>query len=327
MKVMKTLKMGVRPSLVIPVTLGAAVLAALVAVSDPPKVLAVLEGFHYRYLLAILALMLAYEALRCAQWCVLLRALGIHAPLRTQVFSFLGGEVTSFLPVGTYFRNYLLGRSGVATFSRSSAATTVSLLSEIVICLAGVVIFGLGAWSTWLRPLIIGGAAIFLVLVWAVSRSEVALAATRWLPSWLGEHTLWQRALAEIAQFRAGALALRQPHVLMAQGLLGALYLSVAGTTLFVVLRSLGLDQVSFVQALGAYFFSLTVFLLSPVSVGMIEVSGVAALVVVSVEEPAAVGVMLLYRVLRTVFPLTIAVLGLAVLHSEVRAVLRERPG
>jgi hypothetical protein len=57
--------------------------------------------------------------------------MGIQAPLRIQVFSFLGGEVTAFLPAGTYFRNYLLGRSSGAEFGLSSAATTVSLVSEI----------------------------------------------------------------------------------------------------------------------------------------------------------------------------------------------------
>jgi uncharacterized membrane protein YbhN (UPF0104 family) len=66
--------------------------------------------------------------------------------------------------------------------------------------------------------------------------------------------------------------------------------------------------------------------MLSPVSVGMLEVSGVAALVVVGMDEPAAAGAMLTYRMLRTGFPLAIALVGLAILHDEVRAALRERP-
>jgi uncharacterized membrane protein YbhN (UPF0104 family) len=315
------MKKWLRPSLIIPLTLGAAVLAALVAVSHPAQVLAVMEGFHYRYLLPILALMVAYETFRCAQWGFLLRALGVHVPLRAQVFSFLGGEVASFLPVGTYFRNYLLGRSKGTGFSRSSAATTMSLVSEIFICLAGVLILGLGDWSTWLRPLIVVGLAIFLLLVWAVRRSGYAPVA----PRWLRDLVVFQRAMNEIRQFRAGAVALWRPRVLVVQSILGALYLTVAGTVLYVVLRSLGIGHVTFWQALGVYFFSLAFFLLSPVSVGMIEVSGVAALVVVGVDEPAAVGAMLLYRLLRTGFPLAIAVVGLAILHREVRAALRER--
>jgi uncharacterized membrane protein YbhN (UPF0104 family) len=40
-----------------------------------------------------------------------------------------------------------------------------------------------------------------------------------------------------------------------------------------------------------------------------------------------AAGAMLIYRLLRTGFPLAIALVGLVILHDEVRAALRERPG
>lgn len=316
-----TLAKALRPSLVVPLTLGASVVAALVALSDPARVVAVMEGFQYRSLLAILALMVLYEAVRCAQWGVLLRAMGISAPLRTQVFSFLGGEVAGFLPAGTYFRNYLLGRSTGARFSLSSAATTVSLLSEVVICLVGVVILGLGAWSAWLRPLIVVGGGAFLVLVWAAHKWGHTVVA----PRRLKERVVVQRAMNEAAQFRAGTAALWRPRVLAAQGILGALYLTIAGVILYVVLRGVGLGEVTPGQALGVFFFSLAAFLISPLSVGMMEVSGVTALVVVGVDEPTAVGAMLIYRVLRTGFPLALALLGLAVLHRDVRAALRER--
>ena len=196
-------------------------------------------------------------------------------------------------------------------------------MSEIFICLADVVIIGLEGWSSWLRPLIVVGAAVFLVLVWAVQGSRVSLAAPRWLRG----RAVFQRALNEIRQFRAGAVALLHPRVLVVQSILGALYLTVAGTVLYVVLRSLGMGQVTLGQALGVYFFSLAFFLISPVSVGMLEVSGVAALVVVGVDEPSGVGAMLIYHLLRTAFPLAIALAGLVILRDEVRAALRERPG
>jgi hypothetical protein len=119
-----------RPSVVIPLTLSAAVLAALLDFSHPAQVVAVMEGLQPIYLLYVLVLMVAYEALRWAQWSVLLAALGIRAPLRTQVFTFLRGEVAESLPVGTYFRNYLLHSSTGTDFGLSSAATTVSMVTE-----------------------------------------------------------------------------------------------------------------------------------------------------------------------------------------------------
>src|SRR5437879_731858 len=75
--------------------------------------------------------------------------MGIRVRRRTRVFTFLGGEVTESLPVGPYFRNYLLHRSTGTDFGLSSAATTLSMVTEVAVCLAGLLILGLGAWSGW----------------------------------------------------------------------------------------------------------------------------------------------------------------------------------
>jgi hypothetical protein len=138
---MKTL---LRPSVVLPVTLSVALLAALVAVSNPAQVVAVMEGFQHIYLLYVLLLLGAYEAVRCAQWHFLLTCLGIRVPLRTQVCAFRCGEVTKSLPAGNYFQNYLLRQATGTDFGRSSAATTLILVTEVAVCLAGLVIIGLG---------------------------------------------------------------------------------------------------------------------------------------------------------------------------------------
>jgi len=42
------------PSVVIPILLGVAILAALLGISNMAQVLAVMEGFQYRYLLYVL---------------------------------------------------------------------------------------------------------------------------------------------------------------------------------------------------------------------------------------------------------------------------------
>ena len=313
---------ALRPTVVIPLALSAAVLAALLAISNPAQVVAVMQRVQYRYLLYIFGLTVAYEALRCTQWSVLLRAMGIHVPVRTQVLSFLGGEVTETLPVGTYFRNYLLCRSEGTAFGLSSVATTLSIVSEVFICLAGLVILGLGAWSSWLRPIIVLGVAIFLVLVWAIRRSADRVAAPRWLSGRVG----FQRVVHELEQFRTGAVALWHPRVLVVQSTLGALYLIVGGAALYLVVQGLGISHVTVWQALAVYFFSLAFHLISPTSmdIGVIELGGVAALVAVGVAEASAVGAMLIYRVLRIGFPLAIALVGLAILHDELRAALRE---
>lgn len=300
-----TVRQLLRPSVLIPLILSAAVLAGLLGVSQPATVLAVLEGFQPLYLLYVLVLLVAYEALRWAQWHVLLTALGIRARLRTQVFTFLGGEVTDI--------------------GLSSAATTLSLVTEVAVCLAGLLILGLGTWSGWLRPVIAIGLALFLLLVWAVHASGQAVAA----PAWLRERARFRLLAEEFRLFRAGAAVLVRPRVLAAQSLLGALYLSVAGTVLYLVVRGPGIGHVSVWEAPAVYFFGLGFALISPIplDIGVLEVSGVGALLAVGVSEPDAVGVMLLNRALRTATPLVMALAVFVLLRDELRAALWERSG
>jgi len=139
---MKTL---LQPKVLIPLILSVALLVALLAFVDLKKVVALIEGFQKIYLLWFLLLMMAYEVVRGAQWYFLLRALDIRVPLRTQIFAFAGGEVTKSMPIGNYFQNYLLQQSKGSDFGRTSAATTVIIILEVVVSLTGVVILGLGA--------------------------------------------------------------------------------------------------------------------------------------------------------------------------------------
>jgi membrane protein YdbS with pleckstrin-like domain len=196
-----TMKTLLRPSVVIPVTLSGALLAALVAVSNPAQVVAVMEGFQHVYLLYVLLLIGAYEAVRCAPWRFLLTCLGIRVPLRTQVSAFLCGEVTKSLPAGNYFQNYLLRQAKGTDFGRSSTATTLIMVTEVAICLAGLVIIGLGDWSSWLRPVIVIGLAAFLFMAWAVHTSGYSCAA----PTRLWEHAGFRMIADEVRRFCAGA--------------------------------------------------------------------------------------------------------------------------
>ena len=192
-------------------------MAALLGVSNMVQVIAVMEGFQHSYLLYVLVATAAYEAVRCVQWHVLLTALEIRVPLRTQVFTFLGGEVTKHLPLGNYVSNYLLRQSVGTAFGRSSAATTLMMLTEAALALAGLVLLGLGAWSAWLRLVIVGGLAVVLVVVWAVPRSGYVPRVSCWMTQRQAMRTIAE----EFRRLRASAVALVQPRILTVEGLLG----------------------------------------------------------------------------------------------------------
>src|SRR5207248_9431701 len=278
------------------------------------KVIALLSTFQLAYVLYMLLLLVAYEAVQCIQWHVLLRALGIRVPLRAQAFAYLVGEPTRVLPIGNFFENFFLLRAEGTDFGLSSAATILSVLIEVGVALLGLVILGLDHWG-WLRPLIIIGLAVFGSSTWLVYKHHHAGT----LPSWLTLHQSVRTALDEAKQLRTGAAVLVHPRVLARGALLGALYLVLASSVLYLVLRGLGIDSVSWWQVLTVYLFSLAFALIFPlpVDIGVSELGGVGAFLAIGVGKSAAVSAVLLMRVLGLGAAIAIALITMVVMRDE----------
>jgi uncharacterized membrane protein YbhN (UPF0104 family) len=197
------------------------------------------------------------------------------------------------------------------------------MLTEVAVSLVGVLILGLGTWSDWLRPVIGIGLGVFLLLGWAVHSLPHPSAA----PAWVLAHASMRRVREEWRQFRTGALALVQVRLLVLQALLSILYVSIAGTGLYVVVRGLGIDTVTLWQVLAVYLFSLAAALISPLplDLGVIEVSGVGAFLAIGVSVSDAVGIMVLNRVLSLGAAIILALVAIVFLPDEFRAAFHER--
>ena len=294
--------------------LSLAVIGALLWFGDIKKVGALIEHFQRIYFLWFLLLMLAHEALRTALWIYLLRALAIDVPLRAAVFAFAAGEAAKFLPTGAYFQNYLLQRSRGVDFGRSSAATTYIIVSEIVAALALLAIIGLGPWSIWLRPLILAGVPLFALIAWGLAQVHTHPRA----PRWVKEHRVLRKALVEFRRFRQGAAALFHARIVGITLLLSSAYVITAGATLYIVFPAIGVGGVSFGQALAAYCFGLAFYLI----LGSLEAASVAAFIVVGASRSAAVTAIVINRALTLGGTLVLALVAMAVLYDEFRAVL-----
>jgi uncharacterized protein (TIRG00374 family) len=307
----------------IPTVLSVAIIVALLGFGDIHKVVRLMAGFPHIYLLWYLLLMIAYEAVRCLQWHVLLGALSIRIPIRAQIFAFLTGEVAKSIPVGNYFQNYLLQRSDGADFGLTSAATTFVVLIETAVSLLGVVIIGVGTWSGWLRPVIIVGLLVTALVVWIVASLHKAGRA----PQWMQRRKAWRTVLQELRNFWTGSKQILHPRVIVIASLLGAIYLLIAGTALYLVTRGLGI-HLSIWGVWAVYFFSLAFSLIFPlpVDIGVLEASGVGAFLAQGIGRPPAVGAMLINRVLSFGSSLVIALIGAVALHDEARQAFRNRP-
>jgi uncharacterized protein (TIRG00374 family) len=306
---------------VIPVILSLAVLAGLLFFGNIGQVIRLMEGFAHLYLLWFVILMVVYEVVRGVQWHYLLQSMDIRVPLRSQIFAYAVGEVTKSIPVGNYFQNYILQEAEGTDFARSSAATTFIILIEVFVSLMGVAIIGLGAWSSWLRPVILIGLPIFGFIAWAAHAWHVHPRT----PQWVKEHKTLLQALDAFKKFRAGAAALFRPHVVGMAVLLGAIYVIVGASALYLVVRGLGIGGVSLWQVWAVYFFSLAFSLIVPLpmDIGATEISGVGAFLAVGMSKSNAVGAMLVNRALSLGSAIVIALIIMMILHDQFRAALR----
>ena len=325
-----------RPRVSLPILLGVVLLLALLALGNVHDVVLLIGRFQPRYLAAFAAMMLGYEAIRCLQWRFLLNALGIHVPVRTQVFTYVTGEVMKSLPLGNYFPDVVLQRSQGTDFGRATSVTLAINLLEVALTLVGLVVLGVRGWD-WLRPLIVCGLAGVALVVWLFIRGLAwSRARQTHFPRRLVLPVLCERlvtlpsvrhALEELRQFRAGSVELLRPRVLLPAALFSASYLLLGGVGLALLAWGLGLQQVTLGQALAVYFFSLAfaTIIPLPMDLGSTELGGVGVFLAlgVGVGKSAAVGVMVLDRTLALGSTLALALVVGLVLQAEVRAELR----
>jgi uncharacterized membrane protein YbhN (UPF0104 family) len=310
-----------RPNVLIPTILALAVIAALLSISNVGQLGALWAGIKPLDIAWFACLMVAYETMRGVQWHVLLRAVDVHAPPRATIFAYATTEVTKNIPIGNYFQNYVLAQSRGADFGRTSAATTLIIVTEVVLSLLGVVVLGVGAWTPWLRPLILIGGSIFLALVGLVYRYRRAIR----VPGWLARSKPYRAVRGELEQFGHGAAALVQPRVIAVEAALAACYLVLAGAALYVVVVALGVGRISLGQAVAVYLASLAFALTFPIpfDLGAIEVSAVGAFLALGLDNSTSVGIVLINRALSIGVAMAVALIVTLILPGELRAALR----
>jgi uncharacterized membrane protein YbhN (UPF0104 family) len=311
-----------RPKFLLPLVLSISLLGALLGFANVQKLAGFVVVFHAAFIGPIVLLLLAYEGVRAVQWWYLLRQVEVVPPFRVLAFAYALGEITKYSPVGNYVPNYVLTRTRRIDFGLSSAATTFIPLMEVAICLAGLVVLGLGAWTAWLRPLIVFGLLGFFLLLFLVNKLHMHPSA----PGWLRRRG---QLLQELRNFREGAKDILHPRVLAITAATALIYMLIAGAAFYFVVRGLGLSQLSYGEALAVYFFSLGFSLIVPLptDIGSIELSGTGALLALGIARHQAVGVMFLNRVFTLGVGLLIAAIAVAVFRDQLAAALSERRG
>jgi uncharacterized membrane protein YbhN (UPF0104 family) len=323
---------------------GVGLLVALILAAGPQQALRLITHFHPGALIAFFLLMAGYEVVRCAQWHYMLTKLNIVVPLRTQIFAYAIGEFTKNLPIGNFVPDYILTREGGADFGRASSSSLLISVLEVAVALTGIVIIGIDGW-TWIRPLILIGTFLFVLLAWAVYRwyhhsprtghtahtGQSQHGGQHEPPAWASGVLRWKwvcRAMDELRQFTQGEAILLHPDVIAVSTVACAVYMVFSGLALYAVILGLGLSGITWEAALAASFFSLAVSTIIPVptDLGTSEASGSGALVAVGLSVTGAVSTLLLYRFLNLVEQILVAILACVAFPAEFRAMWHARP-
>lgn len=342
----QTLKSLFAPKVFVPTLVGVGLLVALILVAGPQQALQLIAHFQLVYLIPFFLLMAGYEIVRCAQWHYLLTALNLKVPLRTQIFSYAIGEVTKNLPVGNFVPDYILTREEGTDFGRASSSSLLISVLEVAVALAGIVIIGIDNW-TWIRPVILIGTFVFVLLVWAFYRwhhsphlasvgpgqsgqAQHTRQRSHHAPGWARRMMSWkwvQGAMRELHEFTQGEATLLHPHVIAVSVLACAVYMVFNGLALYAVILGLGLNGITWEAALSASFFSLAVSTIIPIptDLGSSEASGAGALVASGLSTAGAVSSLLLFRFLNLVEQLLVGLLACLALPGEFRAMWRGR--
>lgn len=272
-----------------------AIIAGLLAFADLGKLANLVAGIRPVELVVAVLLIVSYMALQAAQWIYLLDHLGIAARRRDALLAFAGGNLTKYLPGGSYFQNYLLYETSGVDPALSSVATTLMVLLEPAVALLFLLILGVDGW-VWLRWLLAIGlplALLFAVGLYLFIESPM-------LPPWLTQRRLYAAFADEVVRFRVGLARLANARILAMTATLSAAFVLLEGMALFMVAHALRIDGLSLPSALAAYYFSIGVALIIPIftNLGTLEAGGVAALIALGVSREGAVATFVLDRAL-----------------------------
>jgi uncharacterized membrane protein YbhN (UPF0104 family) len=301
---------------VLPLIVGVGLIAYVMSIAVAPKsggqLWQIVKGTWW----LIFLLTLPYLGLRALIWRKLLEGLNINVPWRPLIASFAGGEMTKAFPAGVYVENFLLAkvehfRSHAAV--RSSMATTAMLGLESLIAVPTVLIVGVPGLS-WLRVVVLAIVGAWIVLLGAV-----------WLFVHYRSHKitekspLWQREINRIARdfLDAGKDLIAWRTLLLAVPT--AVYVFIYMVDLFVIVRAVGITDLSLVHVMAIYAFTVLVVILIPIptEIGLTEFSGLSAFVGYGVPRAEAAVIMLGLRALATGMTIVVAGIAMLVLRSE----------
>lgn len=282
LKVFTRARAVLKPQVILPVLLAAALLVFAFNLGDLGKVVERLRGLPLRVLGISVGGAAIYLGCKAAQLRLMLRRIDVCIPARPFWLAFAVGELTVTLPLGLFSQNWVLSASRRVHVGRSSAATVMMLLVEIATVFLFLAVVAIPGWSEvrWISV------AVLVLFVAAVATALLFEDKARRLPGRF--HREWLKKIAKGGiELLAGLRKLCTPSTITVSLVLAAIYLGALGAAFWQVGRGMHVQRLDFLDATTIYMFSLAVIL---IGVGLISQIGTVDLLGMVIARAWGIG-------------------------------------
>ncbi|HEX7341753.1 MAG TPA: lysylphosphatidylglycerol synthase domain-containing protein [Rhodanobacteraceae bacterium] len=281
------------PRVVLPVLLAAALLLVAFSLGDLGQVVGRVKQVPVSDMLLALGCAAAYLVLKGLQLHLLLNDLDAHPGWRRFALAFAVGELALTFPLGVFAQNWVLAGNRSMHFGRSSAATVVMLVMEVVVALLWLAVAGVPGWTP-VRPI----AVIVLVLMALVMFALWRFRLLERLAGRISHHRV-HRALAEGIGLLDGLKRLSKWRVFGINLLITPAYLAALAAAFWVMGHGMGLHMLGYREATTIYAFALASVLVSGGvfgQIGLVEVIGMSTAHAAGMDYTQGLALMLGFR-------------------------------
>lgn len=271
------LRTVLRPGVMLPLLLSAALLAVALSLGQLGEVLARVQAIGLWVMAFALAMAVVYLVIKYWQLHILLQQVSLHPGRRRLLLAFAVGELSLTLPLGIFAQNWMLSVTArdQSRFGRSSSATVMMLIAETLVVLLVLAAVSVPRWPQ-LQPIAaLFAAGLLGVFYLALHFGHLAERLPR-----RARHPLVSRILVQLNELVRGLQRIYRPRLLVIMLISTTAYLAALALAFLVVGRNMGMPNLGFPAAATIYAFSLAVVLMFGglfSQIGLIEVLGIGA--------------------------------------------------
>jgi hypothetical protein len=271
-----------KPQVVLPVLLAAALLVFAFNLGDLGKVVSRLRDLPLHVLGISVGAAAIYLGCKAAQLRLMLTRIDVCIPPRSFWLAFAVGETTVTLPLGLFSQNWVMSASRRVHVGTSSAATVMMLLVEIAVVFLFLAVIGVPGWGEvrWVAV------ALLVLFVAFVAGAVVFEDKARKLAGRVRRE--WLKKIAQGGvEMLDGLRKLCTPTTIGVSLVMAAVYLGALTTAFWQVGRGMHVQHLGYIDASTIYMFSLAVIL---IGAGLISQIGTVDLLGMVIARAFGIG-------------------------------------